>query len=33
VLPQILRTSARLEGDLAVMGRITHLEVVNKRAL
>jgi MraZ protein len=29
VLPQILRTSARLEGDLAVMGKITHLEVLN----
>lgn len=30
VLPQLLRTKARLEGDLAVMGRITHLEVVNR---
>jgi MraZ protein len=30
VLPQILRTSARLEGDLAVMGKITHLEVLNR---
>ncbi len=30
ILPQILRTSARLEGDLAVMGKITHLEVLNR---
>lgn len=30
MLPQILRNSARLEGDLAVMGKITHLEVLNR---
>jgi MraZ protein len=30
VLPPILRTSAKLEGDLAVMGKITHLEVINR---
>jgi MraZ protein len=30
VLSQTLRAKARLEGDLAVIGRITHLEVVNK---
>jgi MraZ protein len=30
VLPQLLRAAATLEGDLAVIGRITHLEVVNK---
>ena len=30
VLSQNLRSKARLEGDLAVIGRITHLEVVNK---
>lgn len=30
VLPQILRSLARLEGDLAVIGKITHLEVVNR---
>jgi MraZ protein len=30
VLPQLLRSKARLEGDLAVIGRITHLEVVNR---
>ncbi len=30
MLPQILRTSAKLEGDLAVMGKITHLEVLNR---
>jgi MraZ protein len=30
MLPQILRTTARLEGDLAVMGKITHLEVLNR---
>jgi MraZ protein len=30
VLAQNLRSKARLEGDLAVIGRITHLEVVNK---
>lgn len=29
MLPQILRSSAKLEGDLAVMGKITHLEVLN----
>jgi MraZ protein len=32
MLPQILRSTARLEGDLAVMGKITHLEVVNRSA-
>jgi len=32
MLPQILRTTAKLEGDLAVMGKITHLEVVNRSA-
>jgi len=32
MLPQILRTMARLEGDLAVMGKITHLEVVSRSA-
>jgi MraZ protein len=32
MLPQILRTTAGLEGDLAVMGKITHLEVVNRSA-
>jgi len=32
MLPQILRAAARLEGDLAVMGKITHLEVVNRSA-
>lgn len=30
MLPQILRSTAKLEGDLAVMGKITHLEVLNK---
>ncbi|MGC9224666.1 MAG: division/cell wall cluster transcriptional repressor MraZ [Terracidiphilus sp.] len=30
MLPQILRTAARLEGDLVVMGKITHLEVLNR---
>jgi MraZ protein len=30
VLSQNLRSKAKLEGDLAVIGRITHLEVVNK---
>jgi MraZ protein len=30
VLPQILRTAARLEGELAVMGKITYLEVLNR---
>ena len=30
VLSQNLRSKARLEGDLAVIGRIMHLEVVNK---
>jgi MraZ protein len=30
VLSQTLRSKARLEGELAVIGRITHLEVVNK---
>jgi MraZ protein len=30
MLPQILRATAKLEGDLAVMGKITHLEVINK---
>jgi MraZ protein len=29
VLQQLLRTDAKLEGDLSVMGRINHLEVVN----
>ena len=29
MLPQLLRGAAKLEGDLAVMGKITHLEVVN----
>jgi MraZ protein len=32
MLPQILRSTAKLEGDLAVMGKITHLEVVNLSA-
>ena len=32
MLPQILRSTATLEGDLAVMGKITHLEVVNRSA-
>ena len=32
MLPQILRSTARLEGDLVVMGKITHLEVVNRSA-
>ena len=27
---QILRSRTKLEGELAVMGRITHLEVVSK---
>jgi MraZ protein len=30
MLPQILRSAAKLEGDLAVMGKITHLEVLNR---
>ena len=30
VLSQNLRSKAKLEGDLAVIGKITHLEVVNK---
>jgi MraZ protein len=30
VLGQILRSRTKLEGELAVMGRITHLEVVSK---
>lgn len=30
MLPQILRSTAKLEGDLAVMGKITHLEVLNR---
>lgn len=30
MLPQILRNTARLEGDVAVMGKITHLEVHNR---
>ncbi len=30
VLSQILRSKTKLEGDLAVIGRITHLEVVNR---
>jgi DNA-binding transcriptional regulator/RsmH inhibitor MraZ len=30
VLSQILRNRTNLEGDLAVIGRITHLEVVSK---
>jgi MraZ protein len=30
MLPPILRTAAKLEGDLVVMGKITHLEVVNR---
>jgi len=30
VLPQILRGAARLEGDVAVMGKITHLAVHNR---
>jgi MraZ protein len=30
MLPQILRSAAKLEGDLAVMGKITHLEVINR---
>jgi MraZ protein len=30
VLQQLLRSKARLEGELAVIGRITHLEVVNR---
>ena len=30
MLPQILRTTAKLEGDLAVMGKITHIEVLNR---
>jgi MraZ protein len=29
VLPQLLRAKARLEGELAVIGRITYLEVLN----
>jgi MraZ protein len=29
MLPQLLRDAAKLEGDLAVMGKINHLEVVN----
>ena len=33
VLPQILRSTAKLEGELAVMGKITHLEVVNQRGI
>jgi DNA-binding transcriptional regulator/RsmH inhibitor MraZ len=32
VLGQILRNRTKLEGELAVMGRITHLEVVSKAA-
>jgi DNA-binding transcriptional regulator/RsmH inhibitor MraZ len=30
VLGQILRSRTKLEGELAVIGRITHLEVVSK---
>jgi len=30
VLSQILRSKTKLEGELAVMGRITHLVVVNR---
>jgi MraZ protein len=30
VLSQILRSKTQLEGELAVIGRITHLEVVSK---
>lgn len=30
VLGQLLRSKAGLEGELAVIGRITHLEVVNR---
>jgi MraZ protein len=30
VLSQILRSKTKLEGELAVMGRITHLEVVSR---
>ena len=30
MLPQILRSRTKLEGDLAVIGKITHLEVVSR---
>ncbi len=30
MLPQLLRGAAKLEGDLAVMGKINHLEVINR---
>jgi MraZ protein len=30
VLPQLLRAKTKLEGDLAVIGKITHFEVVNR---